>query len=181
MRESRHAAERTAAGRLEAQIRRHDANGASGVPKTAPIASSTGGTVREVTAAVENEILSGGGGFVLLVEDNADDEYLLRRAYRKARLSWKLVAVDRGAEALDLVVTCGCAPRCVLLGTRLARPDAIALLGTLRGLAPVIVLAASESEAAFYLAQPGVAVVRKTVSPEALAAAMNDVLLRAAS
>lgn len=96
-------------------------------------------------------------GFILLVEDNPDDEALTRRALRKGKVAVDLVVVHDGAAALDyLLGTGGCAgrdaramPRVVLMDLHLPEVDGLEVLRRLRSdertkVLPVVILSTSD-------------------------------------
>lgn len=92
----------------------------------------------------------------LLVEDNADDAELLRRAFAKTGICNPLVHVTDGVWALDYLfargsyLDRGCAlPAVVLLDLKLPRLDGIEVLKAIRAsemtrLVPVVVLTSSD-------------------------------------
>ena len=94
--------------------------------------------------------------FVLLVEDNPDDELLSLRALKKSNLTNEVIVVRDGVEALDFLFGRGAyasrdpdhRPELVLLDLRLPKVDGIEVLRQLRTnertqSLPVIVLTAS--------------------------------------
>ena len=88
---------------------------------------------------------------VLLVEDNADDETLLREAFRRARVGHPLDVARDGIEALarTLDVAADRRPALVLLDLKLPRLSGFEVLERLRGDArtrtlPVVVLSSSQ-------------------------------------
>lgn len=96
--------------------------------------------------------------YVLLVEDNADDELLAVRAFEKSNIK-NIVVVRDGAEALDFIFGAGKyssrdvkhLPEFVLLDLKLPKMDGIEVLEKIRNspltkLLPVIVLTSSQEE-----------------------------------
>ncbi|MHB8519852.1 MAG: response regulator [Limisphaerales bacterium] len=96
---------------------------------------------------------------ILLVEDNADDVELTRRAFRKNKLLNELVIASDGAAALDYLFGTGehagrdlsRAPALVLLDLNLPKLDGLEVLRRLRAdprtrLLPVVVLTTSREE-----------------------------------
>jgi two-component system, response regulator len=97
--------------------------------------------------------------FVLLVEDNPDDEILSLRALKKSNVTNEVIVVRDGAEALDFLFCRGTyasrdsdhKPELVLLDLRLPKVDGIDVLRQLhaeqrtRSL-PVIILTASDRD-----------------------------------
>jgi two-component system response regulator len=93
---------------------------------------------------------------ILLVEDNPDDQALMRRAFRKNKIANQLVIAQTGEEALCLLFgaeTCAnadmrIAPTLVLLDLNLPRIDGLEVLRRVRAreltrLLPVVVLTSS--------------------------------------
>jgi len=88
---------------------------------------------------------------ILLVEDNADDEELTRRAFAKHKLQNELVVAHDGQEALDYLFTNARQPHLVLLDLKLPRVDGLEVLRRLRAddrtrFVPVVVLTSSTEE-----------------------------------
>lgn len=91
---------------------------------------------------------------ILLVEDNADDVELTRRAFRKSNIANELVVAKDGAEALDLLFGGGGAedlPALILLDLNLPRIGGLEVLRRLRAaprtrLLPVVILTSSREE-----------------------------------
>jgi two-component system, response regulator len=88
---------------------------------------------------------------ILLVEDNADDEELTRRAFRKNNLQNDLVVAHDGQEALDYLFNNARRPHLVLLDLKLPRVDGLEVLRRLRAdertrFVPVVVLTSSTEE-----------------------------------
>jgi two-component system response regulator len=95
---------------------------------------------------------------VLLVEDNADDELLTIRAFRKNNLRNEIVVARDGVDALDYLFATGAhanrqpgLPEMVLLDLKLPRIDGLEVLRRIRAdrrtaLLPVVVLTSSKQE-----------------------------------
>ena len=96
---------------------------------------------------------------ILVVEDDADDVDLTLRAFKKARIAQKVVAVRDGVEALDYLFGTGTyagrdpgvKPAVVLLDLKLPRLNGIEVLQRLRAdartrLLPVVVLTSSKED-----------------------------------
>jgi len=96
-------------------------------------------------------------GFILLVEDNPDDEALTRRALRKGKVAVDLVVVHDGAAALDYLFGTGgyagrdarAMPRVVLMDLHLPEVDGLEVLRRLRSdertkALPVVILSTSD-------------------------------------
>jgi two-component system response regulator len=96
---------------------------------------------------------------ILLVEDNADDVELTRRAFEKCRIANKIVVVSDGQEALDYLFMEGghasrdaaLMPRVVLLDLNLPKMSGLDILRRLRAdertkRLPVVVLTTSLEE-----------------------------------
>jgi two-component system response regulator len=96
---------------------------------------------------------------ILLVEDNAKDEVLTLRAFRRNNLLNKVQVVRDGAEALDYLRRCadhadgGAAemPQLVLLDLKLPKIDGLEVLRQIRNdprtrLLPVVILTTSTEE-----------------------------------
>jgi two-component system response regulator len=96
---------------------------------------------------------------ILLVEDNADDELLTIRAFRKCNLLNEIVVARDGAEALDYLFGNGkhagrdtrVLPEVVLLDLKLPKLDGHEVLTRIRSdertrLLPVIILTSSTEE-----------------------------------
>ena len=96
---------------------------------------------------------------ILLVEDNPDDEALIRRALNKNNIINELVVANDGVEALDYLFGEGiyqgrdaaAMPQVVLLDLKLPRIDGLEVLRRLRAdertrLLPVVVLTSSDEE-----------------------------------
>lgn len=97
--------------------------------------------------------------WILLVEDNADDEELTRRALRKNKILNELVVARDGAEALECLFGTGShagrdnnnLPAVVLLDLKLPKIDGIEVLRRLRenektAQVPVVILTSSKEE-----------------------------------
>ena len=96
---------------------------------------------------------------IVLVEDNANDEELTLRAFRKANIVNRVVVVRDGAEALDYFFTRGShadrpeheIAQVVLLDLKLPKIDGLDVLRALRAdertrLIPIVVLTSSAEE-----------------------------------
>jgi len=100
-----------------------------------------------------------GDNFILLVEDNPDDEALTLRALTKNNVSNRVVVARDGAEALDFLLAenayagrdAADTPQIVLLDLKLPKIDGLEVLRRLRAdertrLLPVIILTSSREE-----------------------------------
>ena len=96
---------------------------------------------------------------ILLVEDNADDEVLTRRALKKNNIGNELVVARDGAEALDYLFGMGVyegrdlsvMPQVILLDLKLPKVDGLEVLRRLRAdertkLLPVVILTSSKEQ-----------------------------------
>lgn len=96
---------------------------------------------------------------ILLVEDNATDEKLTIRAFKKSGVSNDVIVVRDGAEALDYLFGTGAhegrdasaVPAIVLLDLKLPKVEGMEVLRRIRAdprthLIPVVVLTASKEE-----------------------------------
>lgn len=96
---------------------------------------------------------------ILLVEDNADDEALTKRAFKKNNVMNQLVVARDGVEALDYLFGTGAhagrdlsvMPTIILLDLKLPKVDGLEVLRRLRADArtkflPVVVLTSSNEE-----------------------------------
>ncbi len=96
---------------------------------------------------------------ILLVEDNADDEELTLRAFRKNNILNPVVVARDGVEALDYLFGTGAhsgrdtrnQPQVVLLDLKLPKVDGLEVLRQLRAdprthLLPVVILTTSNEE-----------------------------------
>lgn len=97
--------------------------------------------------------------YILLVEDNKDDEDLTLRALRKGNISNEIVVVRDGAEALDYLFAQGTyadrdknhRPQVVLLDLKLPKVNGLEVLQKLREsdatkTLPVVILTSSREE-----------------------------------
>jgi CheY-like chemotaxis protein len=109
-------------------------------------------------SSMGKEVLGGDGKWILLVEDNAYDEQLTLRAFRKNGLESYLVVARDGVEALNKIFGGGAldetaadpasVPTLVLLDLQLPRIDGFEVLRRLRArpstrLVPVVILSSS--------------------------------------
>jgi two-component system response regulator len=96
---------------------------------------------------------------ILLVEDNADDEALTRRSFKKNNILNEVVVAHDGVEALDYLFGAGAdagrdltnLPQVVLLDLKLPKVDGLEVLRRIRGdertrLLPVVILTSSNEE-----------------------------------
>jgi two-component system response regulator len=99
------------------------------------------------------------GNIILLVEDNADDEELTLRAFKKSRVLNEIVVVRDGVEALDYLFVTGTHagrdaktnPQVILLDLKLPKIGGLDVLRRLRAdertrRIPVVVLTSSNEE-----------------------------------
>lgn len=97
--------------------------------------------------------------FILLVEDNPDDEALTVRAFRKNNILNEVVVAHNGAEALDILFATGAhagrdlnsRPAVILLDLNLPLMSGLEVLRRIRGddrtrLLPVVILTSSKEE-----------------------------------
>jgi len=98
--------------------------------------------------------------FILLVEDNKDDELLMLRALQRNQIPNEVMVTRDGVEALDFLFATGAhvgrdvsqLPQVVLLDLKLPRVDGLEVLRRLRAdprtrLLPVVILTSSKEEA----------------------------------
>jgi len=94
---------------------------------------------------------------ILLIEDNADDELLTRRAFQKNNILNDVVVAHDGVEALDVLLGTGdgggvpLVPAVILLDLNLPKISGLEVLRRLRGddrtrLLPVVILTSSREE-----------------------------------
>ncbi len=97
--------------------------------------------------------------YILLVEDNADDETLILRALKKNNICNKVDVVRDGREALDYLFGAGAyserdisvQPQVILLDLKLPKVDGLEVLQQIRSdqrtrLLPVVILTSSDEE-----------------------------------
>ncbi len=97
--------------------------------------------------------------FILLVEDNPDDELLTLRALRRNRIANRVDVVRDGAEALDYLFCRGlhagrdraAIPTLIMLDLKLPKVDGLEVLEAIRGndatrTTPVVLLTSSREE-----------------------------------
>lgn len=100
-----------------------------------------------------------GNKFILLVEDNPDDEALTVRALKKNKIANEVVVTRDGVEALDFLFCQGAyrnrnameKPAVILLDLKLPKVDGLEVLKRLRTddrtrLYPVVILTSSKEE-----------------------------------
>jgi CheY-like chemotaxis protein len=96
---------------------------------------------------------------ILLVEDNADDVELTRRAFNQSHIATEMIAVSDGQEALDYLFATGAhgnrdpavMPRLVLLDLKLPKLNGLEVLRRIRAdqrtrRLPVVILTTSTEE-----------------------------------
>ncbi|HET6421958.1 MAG TPA: response regulator [Geobacteraceae bacterium] len=101
----------------------------------------------------------GDNRWIMLVEDNADDEELTIRAFRKNNIMNEIIVARDGAEALDFLHATGVhacrdprnLPTIILLDLKLPKVDGIEVLRRLRAddrtkLVPVVILTSSNED-----------------------------------
>ena len=93
--------------------------------------------------------------FILLIEDNPDDEFLTLRALKKSRIQNEVRVVRDGAEAIDFLFGPGAEtrplPQLVLLDLKLPKIDGLDVLKRIRSeertkILPVVILTSSKEE-----------------------------------
>jgi two-component system, response regulator len=97
--------------------------------------------------------------FILLVEDNPDDQELTLRALKKNNIKNEVIIVDDGAEALDFLFCNGKYserdiydfPQVILLDIKLPKVDGIEVLNKIRSdertkYLPVVILTSSKED-----------------------------------
>jgi CheY-like chemotaxis protein len=97
--------------------------------------------------------------FILLIEDNPDDESLTLRALQKGNITNEVIVVRDGVEALDFLFARGVysnrniqiKPQLILLDLKLPKVDGLEVLRKLREsdlyrLQPVVILTSSKEE-----------------------------------
>lgn len=96
---------------------------------------------------------------ILLVEDNADDEALTRRALKESKIPHKIIVAHDGVEALDYLFEAGSdlshetrvMPELILLDLKLPKVEGLEVLKRVRAnpksrLIPVVVWTTSDEE-----------------------------------
>src|SRR5438552_956752 len=96
---------------------------------------------------------------ILLVEDNSEDEFLVKRAFNRTRLPVEIVVAKDGREALDFLLGTGSfaerrfeiLPDLVLLDLDLPKINGLSVLRSIRSeprtrLVPVVIFTASADE-----------------------------------
>lgn len=96
---------------------------------------------------------------ILLIEDNPEEAELTIRSLRKQNLANRLLHIDDGAEALDVIFSKGkyaynknpIHPKLILLDLKLPRVDGLEILRNIKSdeqtkLIPVVVLTSSKEE-----------------------------------
>jgi two-component system response regulator len=93
------------------------------------------------------------GGPILLVEDDADDAELTKRAFARSRVTNPIEVVRDGSEALERLLgpEAGPLPALVLLDLKLPRVDGLEAVERLRAdartrLLPIVILTSSREE-----------------------------------
>jgi CheY-like chemotaxis protein len=91
--------------------------------------------------------------YILLIEDNLDDEALTLRALKKNNIANEIVTARDGAEALELLLGKDAKqpPALVLLDLKLPKVDGLEVLRRIRAdkrtaLVPVVILTSSKEE-----------------------------------
>ena len=98
-------------------------------------------------------------GYILLIEDNEDDELLCIRAFKKSKIKNEIKVLRDGAEAIDFFACrgdfserdCNDRPEIILLDLKLPKVDGLEVLEFIRKqeetkLLPVIILTTSKEE-----------------------------------
>ena len=98
-------------------------------------------------------------GVILLVEDNPDDVFLTKRAFKKSNILNEMIVARDGVEALDYLFGTGAyadrdmsiMPTLILLDLRLPKLDGIDVLRRIRAdestkLIPVVILTTSKEQ-----------------------------------
>lgn len=89
--------------------------------------------------------------YILLVEDNPDDEKLIIRALRRNNIANDIQVAHNGEEALNILLSDVPLPTVVLLDIKLPKIDGLEVLRRLRAsdrtrLLPIVVLTSSSEE-----------------------------------
>ncbi len=89
--------------------------------------------------------------FILLVEDNPDDEKLIIRALRRSNIANEIKVAHNGEDALNVLLGDDPLPTVVLLDIKLPKIDGLEVLRRLRAsdrtkLLPIVVLTSSSEE-----------------------------------
>lgn len=129
--------------------------------------------------------------YILLVEDNPDDEALTLRALKKNKVLNQVIVARDGAEAIDFLLGAGPAelgapftPQMILLDLKLPKVDGLEVLKAIREnertkLVPVIVLTTSKEESDLIKSYSGGAnsYIRKPVDFEQFTHAVQQLSL----
>ena len=89
--------------------------------------------------------------YILLVEDNPDDEKLIIRALRRNNIANDIQVAHNGEEALNILLSDAPLPTVVLLDIKLPKVDGLEVLRRLRAsdrtrLLPIVILTSSSEE-----------------------------------
>ena len=89
--------------------------------------------------------------YILLVEDNPDDEKLIIRALRRNNIANDIQVAHNGEEALNILLSDTPLPTVVLLDIKLPKIDGLEVLRRLRAsdrtrLLPIVILTSSSEE-----------------------------------
>ncbi len=96
-------------------------------------------------------MLSNSEKYILLVEDNPDDEELTVAALKKGNINNEIKVVRDGVEAVDFLFSAMILPQVVLLDLKLPKKKGLEVLKEIRGnektkKLPVVVLTSSKEE-----------------------------------